>query len=509
MLSRLLGLIRNQILSHFFGASLLADAFIAAFTIPNALRRLFGEGALTPAFVSIFTRNLGDERSWKDFLSSTFAWLTIVITGLCILGMIFAPELVHLYVPNFKDVPGKFELTVNLTRFLFPYLLLIAWSALFMGILNSFKTFAISAAGPAISNITVILVAPICLLYLYPDSPYGIFIFGGSFLLGALLQTGANFPFLKKLDALPKMYPVRLKNKNVKELGILLSPAILSMGVHQLNIIVNRVFASDFSGGVSHLYYADLLVELPVSLIATSMGVAAVPSFTRLYIEGDRKALNDTFLYSMGLNLLLAIPSMIGLILLSFPILSTIFYTGAFTLEDTEMSSRALVAYCVGLPFFCALRSILPLYFAQKDTKTPALAGLAALLVNFISAWSLSKTYGPPGIALATSLASIVQFSILASIIYFRFRDFLWSKVFITLGKTLVAGAIMGGALFWLNSLVSPLVWQNGGVSFVKLMFVFGMIAIAGAIYFMMANFLKIEAFTLSWNHIRSKLNKK
>lgn len=495
MASRILGLVRNQLMSHYFGAGAVSDAFIAAFTIPNALRRLFGEGGLTPSFVSLFTRALKeDKKTWQNFISASFIWLSLTLLSLTALAMLFAPELVSLYVPHFQDDAPKFELTVRLTQFLFPFILIMSWIALFMGILNSFGRFFIPAIGPAMLNLIVITLTPLLLWHYQVEAAQGVFIFGGCILLGVIVQAALMLPSLIKLKALPKI-PVQLLDPRVGQLALMLGPALFSLAIHQLNIIVNRVFASAIPDAVSHLFFADLLIELPVSLIATSMSVAAVPSFTRLYINGDQKKLGEAFHYSFSLNVSLAFPCMVGLIVLAYPIVSSLFQSGEFSLEDSLRTTDALVAYAAGLVFFCLIRSLIPLYFAAKDTLRPALFGLAALLINFIAAWQLSRLFSTPGIALATSIASFTNFSLLLAFAMIQFRQFPWRACLKEFVKSCLAALCMGLVLFAALKVVDPSIWKIQGLSLIKAGYLGGLILTGALAYYAAARAFKLQAF--------------
>ncbi len=492
LLSRLLGLVRNLVLSHFFGASFVADAFVAAFTIPNALRRLLGEGALTPAIVSLLTRALKESKGtgtaalaeWQKFISNTFVWLTLALLAITGVAVIIAPALVRLYVPEFVEVPGKFELTVSLTRFLFPFIIFIGWFAFFMGVLNSFRSYAISAAGPAVLNLIVICGVPPLLIWKDFDPIQGIFVFGGAFLVGGLFQAIVQLPDLKRFKALPRLY-FRWKDPRVTELLLMLGPSVFSMGVYQLNIIVNRVFASGIDGAVSHLFYADLLLELPVSIIATSVGTAAVTSFSRLTADQNKEGLSRTFGISMILIWALALPAMGGLIALALPIVSTLYFSGKFQWADVLITSDSVMTYALGLPFFATLRIILPLFFAEKDTRTPALVGIGALCVNFIAAWTFSKWLSTPGIALATSVSSAFHVSILVLIIFKRHRDFPWRSLGSAFLKMTFAAIVMAAALFFLLSKMSKLeVWTHHGISTEKIIILAFLVGAGIFVYF-------------------------
>lgn len=514
LVSRVLGLVRNQLLSHFFGAGLLADAFIAAFTIPNALRRLFGEGALTPAIVSLLTRSLHSSEpelkegekllSWQRFISNAFIWLSILVSVITVIGIWASPFLVSVYVPDFQLTPGKMELTVSLTQLLFPFILLMTWFAFFMGVLNTFRSFGSAAAGPAVMNIAVIVLAYAALGYVFKDSEYRIYIYCGTILLGGLAQAAVQLPDLIRHKAYPRWH-FQWKDARVTELGMLLVPSILAMGIYQLNIIVNRIFASPIEGAVSHLYYADLLLELPVALIATSIGTAVIPSFSRLIASDDRIKLAETFEYAWGAIATLAFPATAGLIVLAQPLICTIFLTGKFTPHDADVTAATLVGYAIGLPFFSFLRVVVPLFFAEKNTRTPALIGLVALGVNLAAAWFFSSRYQAPGIALATSISSIANILILFVIVFKKHRHFPWKNMASNCAKISIAAITMALALAWLKTFIPSELWYSHGLSWMKCALLFALVATGAVLFFVLASLLRVPYAHGIMNGIRRR----
>ena len=507
LFSRLLGLVRNQILSHFFGATWVADAFIAAFTIPNALRRLFGEGALTPAIVSIFTRVLkGPQEAGqrRAFVSASFWWLSSVLVLVVLAGILLAPVLVRLYVPEFVNVPGKMELTISLTRWLFPFILFLGWAALAMGLLNSIGLFGVSAFSPALLNIAVIIVVPTLLFTFQPDPTTGIFIFASAVLMGGALQAFIHLWPLSKNALIPSLVP-SLTSPHLTDLKKLMLPSVLAMGTYQLNIIVNRVFASQIDGAVSHLFYADLILELPISLIAVSLGTAVVPTFSRYATTGDHKGLGDTFRFALEGALFFAIPAMLGVLVLATPLCSSLYFSGKFTLHDLEVSSLCLMAYSLGLPFFAALRILTPLFFAQKDTVTPTIVSFVALTVNFVAAWKLSSFWGASGIALATVISSIVNFFVLGMIVFFKHRDFEWSLMTKSVLKIVFSSALMGGALVLILQSLPTDFWTSSGITMKKLSALLGLVALGITAFGVAALFLKLPQAQAVYSRLRSK----
>lgn len=508
LLSRLLGLVRNQILSHFFGATWVADAFIAAFTIPNALRRLFGEGALTPAIVSIFTRVLHgskNEKEHKAFVTASFWWFTATICLVVLVGIAAAPLLVRLYVPEFDQVPGKMELTIALTRWMFPFILFIGWAALGMGFLNSMGSFGISAFSPALLNLSVIILVPISFLVWQPEPQTGIFVFGAAVVLGGLLQALIHLRPLQLKGLAPELRP-SMQSPHLSDLKKLLLPSMIAMGTYQLNIIVNRVFASQIDGAVSHLFYADLILELPVSLIAVSLGTAVLPTFSRYAASGNNVGLGETFRFSLESVLFFAIPSMFGLIALATPLCSSLYFSGKFTAVDLTISSQCLVAYSLGLPFFAALRIITPLFFARKDTTTPTVVSFIALTVNFFAAWQLSLHGGAAGIALATVISSLVNSAILTALVFRQNPDFEWVKMIATTFKMLLAGLTMGVSLWAALLLLPPDFWTTSGITAAKLGTLFVLVATGALIYGIASWIFRVQQVQGIVNRLRTKI---
>ena len=361
-----------------------------------------------------------------------------------------------------------------------------------MGILNSLKRFAIPALGPAVLNLSVIIVCPALLWRGQYAADEAMFIFAGSILLGALLQLLIQIPALIRAGCLPK-FEIPKSDPRVKELSVLLLPSIFGMGVYQLNIIINRVFASEIPGAVSHLFYADLLIELPVSLIATSMAVAAVPSFSRLAAAGDKEALGQTFAFSWSINSSLAFASMAGILALAGPLISSIFLTGKFQLDDWRVSTQCLIFYALGLPFFCLLRSLVPLFYAEKDTKTPVYVAVVALIINFFGAWQFSNFMGAPGIALATSIASAANFFLLLAALVHRHPDFPWKKIASTSMKSSLASLIMFVPLFFTQSYLFDSLWNTHGLSIQKALILLLLVVCGVFLFFVFAWIMRLE----------------
>jgi putative peptidoglycan lipid II flippase len=472
--SRIFGLVRNQILGHYFGAGHISDAFIAAFTIPNALRRVLGEGGLTPSIVATITPYLKSETQdrtdpeVRSLINSAFFWLTTFITILGALCMYFASQIVQFYVPDFAEISGKATMTANLFRILIGFVVLITWSAFFMGLLNTVRSFALSAFAPTLDSWAVIAIVPLGFWLWGLRQEKGIYLYAIALVIGAGLQVVIQVPSLLNWNLCPR-WPRKIFDPRVIELAALMLPSLFILGVYQLNVVINRTFLAGAEGEVSHLFYADLLVELPFSLIATSVGAASITSFSRLITFGRYEELEATLSFSLRSTLLFSALCCGLIFALAEPIVSTIYFSGNFSIQDVRKTASALMAYSIGLPFFGCLRLILSYYFAEKKIREPIIAAFFAVATNAILAWRLSESLGSMGCAIAASAASIVNISLL--IICLR-----GSKISATLNgflsgilRTLAAAASMIGLLFFLKIALPPDLWTTSGVSFQKI----------------------------------------
>ncbi len=467
-LSRILGYIRDMVMASFFGAGLYSDAFIAAFRIPNLLRRLFGEGSLSIAFVPVFTEYLTNEGKKEAFqmAGSAIKLLAALLTITAICGIILTPLIVRVIAPGFLDSTDKFAITVTLTRIMFPYIIFIGLVALAMGILNVLGHFAAPALAPVFLNLAMI--GSLYGVALVSDSQETR-VFGLAFgvLLGGVLQLGLQLPFLRK-KGFKIWQKSKIWHKGLSKIGRLMLPAIFGAAVYQINILVGTLLASLLSeGSVSYLYYADRLVQFPLGIFAIATATAVLPSLSRQAAAKDYDDLKQTFGHAMRLVLFITLPSMVGLIILRVPIVALLFKRGAFDAETVRMTAIALFYYGVGLWAFATVRIVVATYYALQDTKTPVKTATISIIANIILGILLMKPLGHGGLALATSLASAINLVLLVIMLRKKLGALGWRDLAIFTIKASGCSLCMGAVVYGL----SLYLLQGMSLGFAKLLF--------------------------------------
>lgn len=405
ILSRIMGMVRDMVVSRLFGAGFATDAFFAAYQIPNMLRRFFAEGALTSAFVPIFSEALSrnGKEDARELVNICFTLLTIVMAGITVAGILFSPQIVGLMFPGFGSVPAKLDLTIFLNRLMFPYIFFISLVALCMGILNSVRHFFTPAISTVFLNIAMILSA--WLLHDCFDAPVTALAVG--VLLGGLLQLILQLPVLYRLG-----FPVRpsfsFRHQAVRRIVLLMGPSIFGVGVYYLNITVGNILASLLpQGSVSYLYYGQRLFEFPLGVFIVSIAQAVLPSMSRQAAEGDLDALKESLAFGMRLTIFVTVPAMVGLIVCSIPVFSLLFMGGEFGYDKARHCAEALIFYSFGLSFVALVRVVVPAFYAMKDTRTPVLAALFAFMVNLAFSLALMGPMLHGGLALASTIAAL------------------------------------------------------------------------------------------------------
>ena len=457
LLSRVFGLLRDITLATFFGASGGTDAFLVAFKIPNFMRRLFGEGAFSQAFVPVFSeyREKHSSAELKDLVNHVAGTLGGFLLVLAILGMIFAPALVYLFAPGFSDNPEQFQLTADLLRITFPYIFFIALVAFAGGILNSFHQFAVPAFTPVLLNIC--LIASVYIFAPYFEEPLMALAWGVA--AAGLLQLVLQFPFLIKLGLMP-VPKIKRGHEGVKKIGKLMIPAIFGSSVAQLNLLLDTVIASFLiTGSVTWLYYSDRLLEFPLGVLGIAIGTVILPTLSKQHAQASTKQFNQTLNWALRLVTLISIPACIGLFLMAGPILASLFEYGKFTANDTYFSSLSLMAYMLGLPAFIVIKILAPGYYARQDTRTPVRIGIIAMVCNMVMNIAfvvpmVMLDYEAPhvGLALATSLSAYINAILLYSGLrnkgIFQPQDGWTAWLF----RILIASIGMAAVIIWLNS---------------------------------------------------------
>jgi len=450
LLSRILGMIRDMVVAAVFGAGPVSDAFFVAFRIPNLMRRLFAEGSLTVSFIPVFTDHLVNDGKEEAFRMgrSAFWMLGLILFTLTILGVSGAYWVVKIIAPGFDGASGNFDLTVSLTRYMFPYVLFICLTALCTGILNSLDHFAAPAFGPVYLNICLILSALFFSRFL--DKP--VYALSIGVIIGGIVQLCALIPPLLKLG-FRFFGEIDLFHKGVKKVGKMMLPSVFGSAAYQLDMLVNTMLASMLSAGsVSYLYYADRLVQFPLALFGVSAATVILPTLSRQAARKDMKGVATSFSEGLRLVSFVNLPAMAGLIALSYPIVSIILQRGAFDPFQAKETAGALVCYSVGLWAFSSVRIVLPVYYAIKDIKTPAIfTGVTVACDILMSMW-LMTFMGHKGLALSTSLSSMINFCLLTNGIRPFLVDFDWKGTFTSIVKSVFCSLVMGIVIYYTGS---------------------------------------------------------
>lgn len=410
-LSRVLGLVREQVFAHLFGASLAADAFFAAYRIPNLLRDLFAEGALSSAFVPVFKRELkeGGKDAAFELAQVCFSVLTIILGVIIIAGMFLSPYLVKMMAPGFGDVAGKSELTAQLTTVMFPFLLLIALAALVMSILNSFDRFGVPALAPAIFNIGVISAA----YFICPYLERPIFGMAVGVLLGGFGQLAIQWPSLRRIGFRFRFLP-RFRHDGLARIGKLITPMIGGLAAGRINIFVNTLLASFMAAGsVAYLTYAYRVMHLPLGIIAVALGTVALPKASALAADDDTEGLASMFYRAIHLCFFLVLPVASFFVVCGDEVIGLLFEHGRFNQGDTVNTYQALIWFSVGLIGFAGVRVTAPIYYALKDAVRPMKYSIIAVVVNLAANFIFIPFLGFAGLALATGLGGLVNFALL------------------------------------------------------------------------------------------------
>jgi putative peptidoglycan lipid II flippase len=443
--SRLLGLGRDQVLAAFFGAGNEMDAFVVAFRIPNLVRDLFAEGAMSAAFVPTFTHELtlkGKADAWR--LANNVLNALLIATGaLVVLGIVFARPLIEIYASDFGSVPGKLELTVQLTRVMLPFLTMVAVAAAMMGMLNSLHHYFVPALSPAMFNLAAIAGA-FALVPLMPAlGQPPIMAIAIAALAGGFGQMAIQWPPLRRegFRYRPVFDP---RDPVLRRTLILMGPGTIGLAATQVNLFVNTLLAtSQGTGAASWLTYAFRLMYLPIGLFGVSIGTAVLPAVSRHAAVQDTSGIRRTVSRGLGMMLMLNIPATVGLFVLATPIVRLLFERGQFVPADTTATAAAARLYALGLAGYSAVRIASPTFYAIGDSRVPATVSAGAIAVNVVASVALVRTIGFEGLALGTSLASIANGAALVWLLRRRLGSLDGRRLLLTLMKALVSSAVM------------------------------------------------------------------
>jgi len=456
--SRVLGLIREVVFAALFGATRSMDAFLTAFRAPNMLRDLFAEGALSTAFVTTFSRRIatdGDKSAWA--LASKVATLTVVfMSAVTLLGVVFAPALIHILAPGFPV--EKAELTVMLTRIMFPFILLVSLAALVMGMLNAKNVFGMPAMASSFFNLGSIIGGVAFCYWIDPQADWrhphfgerGLIGLSIGTLIGGLLQLVVQLPSLGRVGF--QFRPdFNWRDPGVRTILALMGPATIAASAVQVNVAVNSGFASALGDGpMTWLNIAFRLMQLPLGLFGVAVGTVTLPLVSRHAALGDTPAFRSALAHAIRLVLLLTIPASIGLILLANPIISVIYEHGRFTAEATERTAEALRFYAIGLAGYASVKVLAPAFYALDKRNLPMLVSLLSILINFALNWflTLHLKWGHQGLALSTSLVAITNFAVLYMMMRRYAERLETGAMFLSIAKLLAAGVPLA-AICW------------------------------------------------------------
>lgn len=439
LLCRILGLGREVVISNQFGAGFETDAFFVAFMIPNLLRSIIGEGALNTAFIPIFSGCLAKKEKERadEFASNVINLLIIVLVIIVTLGIWGSPLMVNLIASGFRQSPEKYLLTVQMTRAMFPYIVFASLSALFMGILNSYQEFFIPALAPAMLNIGIMFFAII-----FTDS-FGIHSLSWGVMVGGLVQLVIHFPSLIKKRFNYK-FILNFHDPEIKIFFQILLPAVFGLAIDKINFVVDRIIASYLAhGSISALYYANRLMQFPIGVFAIALSIAILPTLSGHVARGEMDKMKDSFSFGFKFLSFFTLPSTVGLIVLSYPIVRLFYEHGLFSSYDTLITETALIGYSIGLFATSILRLVVSSFYALKDTKTPLKIGVFIVALNIILDLILVRFFAHAGIALATSISAILHLIILSIALDKKIEGIMDKELYGFLWKSLFASLFM------------------------------------------------------------------
>ena len=450
-ISRILGLARDIVFTSLLGAGVALDTYVVITKIPNVFRRIFAEGAFNQAFVPVLSeyKENKTEGEVKNLINNVFGMLSSLILIITIIIVFFAPFFILFFAPGFYVEPIKRELATDILRITFPYLFFVSLVALSGSIMNTFGKFSIPALTPVFYNLILVCFA-LWIAPLYELPVYAIA--WGMFSAGVLQLFIQVYPLIK-LNLLPR-FSLDLNHPGVRKILYLMIPGVIAGGVSQLNMLVDTILASFLpTGSPTWLYVSDRLMQLPLGIFAIAIGTVLLPRLSSLHQSEDTSEFSKTMDWSIRLVVLISVPSIIGLVLLSQPIILTLFERGEFMSHDTFKSSLSLIALALGLMAFMLIKVLTPGFFARQNPKTPVKVALASMLLNVFLAWILAFYFGlnHVGLAIASSISAyftiiILLFILLKNKIYKLERGWV-----IFLSRIVASSLVMTSVVYFLN----------------------------------------------------------
>ncbi len=411
MLSRLMGFVRDMLFANLFGVNAATDAFFVAFKIPNFLRRLFAEGAFAQAFVPVLTdyKNNASHDDLKSFVDKTAGTLTLILIALSAIGIIAAPALITLFAPGFLWEGDQYQLAVQMLRITFPYLLFISLTAFAGAILNAHGKFAVPAITPVFLNLCMIIAA----IWAAPLFDQPILALSWGVFAAGVVQLSFQVPALIRLGLLPRLR-WGWHDHGVRRIIKLMVPAMFSVSVVQINLLFDTLMASFLSSGsVSWLYYSDRLVEFPLGILGIALATVVLPHLSNHHATEDQAAFSRSLDWGLKLAWLVGLPATLGLVLLSQPMISTLFQYNEFGADDVQMAGKSLMAFAAGLLAFMLIKVLVPGFTSREDTQTPVRFGVYSVICNVILNIAFIIPLAHAGVALATSLSAYLNAALL------------------------------------------------------------------------------------------------
>lgn len=499
--SRILGLVRDSVVAQIFGVGFATDAFMVAFTIPNLLRRLLAEGALSVAFVPVFTESITKKKheEAEETFQIVFTSFSLLLIVVAILGMLLSPWIVKAFTPGFDA--QKYQLTVQLTQWMFPFIFFTGSAAVVMGILNALKAFSAPAAAPILLNL--MMIGSTVFLRSYFHIP--IFALALGVLLGGLTQWALQVVRVHQLGFRFRFKP-RWMHPDVKRIFMLLAPTVFGVAVYHFNILVLRALASLLpQGSVTYLYYSDRLLEFPLGIFSISIATVALPQLAREASNTNLERLKEMLFFSLKLGNFISIPAMLGLVALRFPIISLLFQHGKFTYQNTLDLEKVVLMASLGLCAVSGLRIAVQAFYSLGDVKTPVKVALISFLLNPILGFLFMKPMGAAGLTLASSIAAWVQWILLFYFLKRRVGDLPLLRFFKE-GLLMLAAALVMACFLWPLGAFHH--WFLAYRLWGKLIFVFGGIGAGGLVYAAFAYLLGFRSLKSWTQKILVKLRK-
>ena len=503
--SRMLGVVRETVLAYYFGASAAMDAYNVAFRIPNLLRDLFAEGAMTAAFVPAFTRTIetrGREHAWR--LGNLVINALVVITGVvALVGILFAGPITALIASEFAEVPGKLELTTHLTRVMLPFLTTVAVAVAMMGMLNSLRRFFIPSLSPAMFNVATILCAiglvPVMRSIGWP--PIMAIAFGTLF--GGLGQIAIQWPVLRR-EGFRYRPILDFADPELRHILRMMVPGTLGVAAVNINVLVNTYLAAAEPGAVSWLGYAFRLMYLPIGLFGVSIATAALPDVSRHAAADDIAAIRGSVSAALRMMLMLNVPAMVGLLALAQPIVALLYQRGHFTPADTAATASALFFYSPGLLGYSIVKIASPTFYSLGDSRTPVVVSIASVAMNLVFNIVLFHVMGFRGLALGTAISAGFNAITLLLLLRRRLGGIDGLRLTTALIRISSAAAVMGLVALQAASMLAR--WFPGESELARLARLGGAIGAALIALVVTARLLRIEEFTEATSRVLRRI---